>query len=160
MTSIRRSSHLRVVSAGRTPGFSAAILLASVSATDVFGNSVMAARYAVQGSDVEETGVTGLDGRALLFHRRRIVLQGLDVLERNPVGFFLGLWVHRAQSTDIDDELLGFAAETERLEQLCGVGIRRALEEAVRPHDHRRAFRRIDRLHRTARVPELQNVVL
>src|SRR6202012_3319977 len=83
-------------------------------------------------SDAEDAGGARLDGAALLLHGRGIVLQALDVLERRPALLFLGLRVQRTQSADIDDELLGLAAEAERLKEFRRVGIGRTFENAVR----------------------------
>src|ERR1035438_3831757 len=101
------------------PGFSATIFSASVSATEVFGSWDVMIRFSA--SNVEQFGVMRLDRVALFFHRGRVVLHGLDVLERSAPRLFLGLRMHRAQAADIDDELLGITAEAERLEQLCRV---------------------------------------
>src|SRR3984957_15444022 len=156
--SISRSSHLRSVSAGSTPGFSAAIFPASVSATAVFGSSEVI-KGALR-SDAEDTGVALPDGTPLLLHRRGIILQGLDVLERGPAGLLFGLRMQRTQSADVDDELLGFAAETERLKEFRRVGIRRAFEDAVGTDDHRRSLGRVNRRDRASALSQLQDVVL
>src|ERR1700689_258621 len=158
--SISRASHLGSVPAGNTPGFSAAIFPASVSATAMSGSSdVMNLALSVR-SDAEDAGVALPDGTALLLHGRGIILQGLDVLQRSPALLFLGLRMQRTQSADVDNELLGFAAETERLKKFCRVGVRRAFENAVGADDHRRSLRRVNRRDGTATLPQLQDVVL
>src|SRR5579871_385244 len=93
-------------------------------------------------SDAEDAGIALLDAGALLLDRSRVILQRLDVLQGNPARLFLGLRMQRAQSTDVDDELLRLAGEAERLEQFCRVRVRCALEDAVGADDHRRAFGR------------------
>src|SRR4030081_1141170 len=102
-----------MVVAGRGPGFSAPIFAARVSATEVLGNSdvIVAAGH----SNVEYFGVARLDRIALFFHRNRIILHGLDVLERPAPGLLLGLRMHRPQAADVDDQLLGVPAKAERL---------------------------------------------
>src|SRR6202046_781033 len=158
--SISRSSHLRAVSTGSTPGFSAAILWASVSATAMSGSSEVMNSALSRRSDAENAGVALPDGTALLFHGRGIILQGLDVLERGPSRLLFGLRMQRAQSADVDNELLGFAAETERLEKFRRVGVRRTFENAVGADDHRRSLRGINRRHGTPALSQLQDVVL
>src|ERR1700676_128477 len=132
-TSISRSSHLRLVAAGRAPGFSAAIFSARVSATEVFGNC--AVMMPAGGSNAEDFCVARLDRVALSFHRGRVVLHGLDILERPPPRLLHGLRMHRAQTAGIDRELLGVAAKAERLKQSCRVRIGRGLEDSVRTDD-------------------------
>src|SRR6266852_5278784 len=146
-----------MVAAGRVPTFSATIFCASVSATEIFGSSdvMMTAE-----SNAEEFGVARLDRVALFFHRGGVILHGLDVLERRAPRLLLGLRMRRAQAADIDDELLGVAAEAERLKQFCRVRIGRGLEDAVRSDDQRRTFAGIDRLDRPAGLFHLENVVL
>src|SRR5580692_4897639 len=112
------------------------------------------------GSDAEDSCIARLDAVALLFHRDRVVLHGLDVLERHAPGLLLGLRMHRAQAADIDDELLGLAAEAERLKQLRRVRIGRALEYPVRTDDQRRSFAGINRLDRASGFLHLENIVL
>src|SRR5882757_11513582 len=101
-------------------------------------------------SYVEYLGVTRLDGLALFFDRGGVIFHGLDILQRLAAGLVLRIGVHRAQASDIDDELLRLATEAERLKQLGGVWIGRVLEDAVRADDQRRTFGRIDRLDRAA----------
>src|SRR5262245_59796286 len=96
-TSISRSSHLRVVAAGKAPGLTAAIFSARVSATEVFGNPGDIA------SDAEDLRVPRLDGFAFLLRRRRVVLQGLDVFQRRATSLLDGLRMHRAEAADVDD---------------------------------------------------------
>src|ERR1700712_1164401 len=111
-----------MVVAGRVPGFSATIFSARVSATEVLGSSEV---IVVAGcSNAEYFGVARLDRIALFFHRGRIILHGLDVLERPPPGLLLGLRMHRPQATNIDDQLLGVPAKAERLKQFRSIGIR------------------------------------
>src|SRR5580692_1332747 len=112
------------------------------------------------GSDAEDSCIARLDAVALLFHRDRVVLHGLDVLERHAPGLLLGLRMHRAQAADIDDELLGLRAEAERLKQPGRVRIRRVLEDAVGTDDQWRSLAGIDRLDRTSGLLHLENVVL
>src|SRR6185369_15358009 len=112
-TSISKSSHLRVVIAGRAPAFSATIFSASVSATDVLGSSDVI--VAANESNAEQLGVARLDRVALFFHRRGVILHGLDILERLAPRLLLILRVNRTQAANIDDELLGVAAKAERL---------------------------------------------
>src|SRR6185437_13560470 len=129
----------RMVEGGRTPGLRTAIFCANVSATEVSGSStVMIARrsrmaFESKDLDAEDPGVTRLDCTGLLLHRHRIVLQRLDVLERRPARLFFCLRMCRAQTADVDDELLGFAAEAVGLEQPGRIRIGRILEDAVRP---------------------------
>src|SRR5665213_3903188 len=110
-------------------------------------------------SDVEDLAVAGLDGVALPFHSGSIVFHGLDLLEWLAPRLLLRLRMHRAQPAGIDDQLLRIAAEAERLEQLCGVRIGRALEDTVGADDQRRTFTGIDRFDRAARLLHLENVV-
>src|ERR1700694_4738951 len=158
MTSISRSSHLRLVSAGRVSALSATILCASVSATEIFGSWDVI--IAVGGSNAEDFCIAYLDRVALFFNCGGVILHGLDVLEGRASRLLLGLRMHRAQAADIDDELLGVPAEAERLKQLCRVRIGRGLEDPVRTDDQRRPLARINRLDRTSRFPELENIVL
>src|SRR5262249_42118605 len=102
---------------------SATIFSASVSATEIFGSSA----FMIPASNVEDLAVARLDLLALLLNRRGVVLHGLDVLERLAAGLVLRVRVHRAQAADINDQLLGLAAERERLEQLCRIRIGRGL---------------------------------
>src|SRR5215469_2660940 len=83
-------------------------------------------------SDVEDLRIVRLDRLTLFFDSRRIVLHGLDLLERLAARLVLRVRMHGAQAADIDDELLRFAAEAEGLEELCRIGIGRGLEDAVR----------------------------
>src|SRR3954464_8162076 len=76
-------------------------------------------------SNAEDFCVARLDGLAFLLYRRRVVLHGLDVLERLAPRLLARLRMHRAEAADIDDELLRLAAEAERLEQPCRVRIGR-----------------------------------
>src|SRR5205807_5425239 len=131
--------------------------LASSSATDIFGSRDVIAGAA---SNAEQLGIARLDRVALFFHGDRIVLHGLDILERLAAGLLLGLWMHRAQAADIDDELLCLSAEAERLEQFCRVRIWRGLEYPVRADDERRALNGIDGLQRASFFLDLENVVL
>src|ERR1700754_1416917 len=94
----------------------------------------------IRRSNVEDLAVAGFDRCALFFDGGRIVLHGLDILERRAPRLFFCLRMRRAQAAGIDDELLRIAAEAERLEQLCRVRIRRSLEDAIGADDERRAF--------------------
>src|SRR5258708_24153802 len=132
-TSISKSSHLRVVAAGRAPAFSATIFCASVSATEIFGSSDV--MITADGSNAEKLGVTRLDRVALFFHRGGVVLHGLDVLKGRAPRLLLGLRMHRAQAPDIDAELLRIAAEAERMQQFFSIRARRAFEHPVGPGD-------------------------
>src|SRR5258706_7708886 len=158
MTSISKSSHLRVVAAGRLPAFSATIFSASVSATEVFGS--WDDIIAVDGSNAEDLGVTRLDRVAFFFHGCGVILHGLDILERLAPRLLLGLRMHRTQTADVDDQLLGVAAKAERLKQFCRVRMRRVLEDTVRADDQWRSFAGINRLDRASRLLELKDVVL
>src|SRR4051794_3738582 len=85
-----------------------------------------------QESDAEDFCIARLDRVALFFDCRGVVLHGLDVLERLAPGFLLGLRMRGPQAADVDNQLLGLAAEAERLKQSRGVRIGRILEDAVR----------------------------
>src|SRR4051812_7012533 len=114
VTSISRSSHLRVVAAGRLPGLTATILRASASATEISGRPEdMAAGR--RESDAEDLCIARLDRIALSFDRRGVVFHRLDVPERLAAWLLLRLGMRRAQAADVDDQLLRLAAEAERL---------------------------------------------
>src|SRR4051812_23527160 len=131
-----------MVTAGTAPGFSATILPASVSATEIFGS----ADVIIAGvSNAEDLGIARLDRVAFFFHGGRVVLHGLDLLEWLATRLLLGLRMRRAQATDIDNELLGVAAEAERLKQPRRVRIGRRLEHPVGTDDERRSLAGIDR---------------
>src|SRR5207302_3657013 len=83
-----------------------------------------------------------------------------DVLERLAPRLFPGRRMHRAQSARINDELLRFRTEAERLEQLCGVRVRRRLENRARRDDEGRTLRGIYRLDGLPRLFELNDQVL
>jgi hypothetical protein len=93
-----------------------------------FGGHAIAATL-----DMEQLAVARLDRLALSFHRGGGVLHGLDVLQRFAPRLLRGLRMHRAQATDVDDELLGLPAEAERLKQFCRVRIGRTLEDPFGP---------------------------
>src|SRR5260221_12820270 len=101
-------------------------------------------------SNLEQLGVTHSDLFAVLLDAFGIVLQRLDVLERPVTRLLFRLRMHRAQTTDVDDELLALRGETIALEQPRRVRIRRVLDNAVRPGDQRRAFAGVTRLDRPA----------
>src|SRR5215831_19480034 len=86
-------------------------------------------------SDVEDLRIARLDRLTLFFDRRRIVLHGLNLLERLAARLVLRVRMHGAQAADIDDELLRLAAEAEGLKKFCRIGIGRGLEDAVRSND-------------------------
>src|SRR5262245_33267191 len=109
------------------PGLTAAIFLASASATDM---SCWPLSVIIEVSDVEDPGVARLDRVTAVFDCSSVILHGFDVFQRLAAGFLLRLRMHRAQPTDIDDELLRLAAETERLKQLGRVRVGRTLEDA------------------------------
>src|SRR5712671_2591381 len=112
-----------------------------------------------EASNLEQLGITHPDLFAVLLDACGIVLQRLDVLERPVARLLFGLRMHRAQATDIDDELLALRGETIALEQPRRVRIRRILEYAVRPNDQRRAFAGVQRLDRLAGLAKLEQVV-
>src|SRR5262245_10304166 len=60
--------------------------------------------------------------------------------------------MHRSQAADIDAELLAFRREAEALEQPGRIWIGCRLEDAVGPYGEWRAFGRIHRLDRLARL--------
>src|SRR4051812_25194136 len=107
----------------------------------------------------ENLAVPGLDLVARLLDRGRVVLHGLDFPEWLATGLFLRPGMHRAQAAGIDDELLRLGRERVALEQPRGVRIRRRLEDRIRSDDQRRAFGRIDDLHRLARLLHLEQIV-
>src|SRR5258708_37457453 len=96
-TSISKSSHLRLVAAGSLPASSATILSASVSATEVFGNSDVIVARLPAGSNAEDFAVACLDRVALFFHSNRVILHGLDVLEALSARLLLGPRARRGQ---------------------------------------------------------------
>src|SRR5215472_1845621 len=86
-------------------------------------------------SNPEYLGVVRLDFFAVLLHRGRILLHQLDVAQWSASRLVLDLRMKRTHAALIDQEFLAFGAEAEALEQPCGIGIGRRLEQGARRHD-------------------------
>src|SRR5262245_16150524 len=94
-------------------------------------------------SNPEQLAVARLDFLALLLDGCGVLFHGLERAERTPPIGLLDLRVHRAQLADVDDELLTFRGEAVELEQPRRIGVRRPLEDRIRPDHEGRAFDRI-----------------
>src|SRR6201999_3514698 len=75
-------------------------------------------------------------------------------------GLLLDLRMHGALTADIRRQLLAFRREAEALEQTRCIGVRRLLEQAVRPDHQGRSFGGVDRLGRGAALLDLEDLVL
>src|SRR5262245_66058892 len=111
-------------------------------------------------SHSEQLAVARLDLLAHLFHRRGIVLHLLDLGERLAPRLLFDLRMQRAQSADVDDQLLRLGREAEALEQPRRVRIGRVLEQRVGADDERRAFGGVYDLDRAALLLLDEHVVL
>src|SRR5262249_44077234 len=89
----------------------------------------------VAASHPEQLAVARLDLLARPFDADGVLLHGLDVAERLAPGFALDQGMHRPQRAEIDDQLRAFGRKEVAWEQSRRVGVRRFLEESVRPDD-------------------------
>src|SRR5947199_2536750 len=78
--------------------------------------------------DSEQPAIARFDLLAHLLHCGGIVLHLLDLAERLAARLLLDLRMQRAQSANIDDELLRLGREAEALKQPRGIGIWCVLE--------------------------------
>src|SRR5713101_8420962 len=108
----------------------------------------------------EQLAVARLDLFAHLVDAGSVLLHGLDLVERLAAGLLLGRRMHRAQSAEIDDQLLAFRREAVALEQPRRIRVGRVLENSVGADDGRDAFGLIDHRDRSAGLLDLEEIVL
>ena len=91
-------------------------------------------------SNPEQPRIARLDLFSHFLDALRILLHQLDVGNLPPSRLRLHLRVNRILRGEVAKELLGFTRMQPGLEQFCGVGVLRGLEDAGRPGNRRRTL--------------------